>query len=324
MWGLARRWDLSRKKGGLTILPPYGRQESVYYRGRLEALGNIYTYIKESKAELVIMTDCDNIASIDYSDIIRYHREKDADVTVVYKNKPITESIHRDVTTISMDENRRVNGAYVNPEVQQGNVLLNVTVIDKRLLERIIGDAASANFYSFTQGVLQMGSKQLKIYGYEYTGYVANINSLQSYFDCNMELLDPQVRRELFPPERPVYTKVRDEVPVKYGINAKAKNAVIADGCVIEGTVENSIIFRGVKIGRGASGQKFDHHAGHGGWRKLPARLRGHRQGRHDPRFQKADGMQGISVLCGKGHSDITAGEAPSFLFKEGLPFLKI
>ena len=92
------------------------------------------------------MTDCDNIASIDYSDIIRYHKEKDADVTVVYKNKPITESIHRDVTTISMDENRRVNGAYVNPEVQQGNVLLNVTVIDKRLLERIIGDAASANF----------------------------------------------------------------------------------------------------------------------------------------------------------------------------------
>ena len=250
--GTGKEWDLSRKKGGLTILPPYGRQESVYYRGRLEALGNIYTYIKESKAELVIMTDCDNIASIDYSDIIRYHKEKDADVTVVYKNKPITESIHRDVTTISMDENRRVNGAYVNPEVQQGNVLLNVTVIDKRLLERIIGDAASANFYSFTQGVLQMGSKQLKIYGYEYTGYVANINSLQSYFDCNMELLDPQVRRELFPPERPVYTKVRDEVPVKYGINAKAKNAVIADGCVIEGTVENSIIFRGVKIGRGA------------------------------------------------------------------------
>ena len=105
---------------------------------------------------------------------------------MIYKNKPITESIHRDVTTISMDENRRVNGAYVNPEVQQGNVLLNVTVIDKRLLERIIGDAASANFYSFTQGVLQMCSKQLKIYGYEYNVYVANINSLQSYFDCNM------------------------------------------------------------------------------------------------------------------------------------------
>ncbi len=250
--GTGKEWDLSRKKGGLTILPPYGRQESVYYRGRLEALNNIYTYIKESRAELVIMSDCDNIASMDYSDIIRYHKAHDADVTVVYQNKPITKSIHRDVTTISMDENRRVNGAYVNPEVEQGNVLLNVTVIDKRLLERIIGDSASANVYSFTQVVLQAGNRNLKIYGYEFPDYVANINSLQSYFDCNLELLKPEVRKALFPAERPVYTKVRDEVPVKYGINAKASNSMIADGCVIEGTVENSIIFRGVKVGRGA------------------------------------------------------------------------
>lgn len=250
--GNGKEWDLSRKNGGLTILPPYGRMESVFYRGRLEALGNIYSYIKESKAELIIMTDCDNIASIDYSDILRYHKEKDADVTVVYQNKAIADSVHRDVTTISMDEHRRVNGAYFSPEAKEGNVLLNITVISKRLLERIVGDAVSTNFYSFTQGVLQMGNQRLKIYGYEYNGYVANINSMESYYDCSMELLNPKIRRELFPNERPVYTKVRDEVPVKYGINAVASNSMIADGCVIEGTVENSIIFRGVKIGKGA------------------------------------------------------------------------
>ena len=105
--GNGKEWDLSRKNGGLTILPPYGRMESVFYRGRLEALGNIYSYIKESKAELVIMTDCDNIASIDYSDILRYHKGKDADVTVVYQNKAIADSVHRDVTTISMAEHHR-------------------------------------------------------------------------------------------------------------------------------------------------------------------------------------------------------------------------
>ena len=151
-----------------------------------------------------------------------------------------------------MDEHRRVNGAYFSPEAKEGNVLLNITVISKRLLERIVGDAVSTNFYSFTQGVLQMGNQRLKIYGYEYNGYVANINSMESYYDCSMELLNPKIRRELFPNERPVYTKVRDEVPVKYGINAVASNSMIADGCVIEGTVENSIIFRGVKIGKGA------------------------------------------------------------------------
>ena len=250
--GTGKEWDLSRKKGGLTILPPYGRQEAVFYRGRLEALSNIYSYIRESKAELVVMSDCDNITSMDYADIIRYHKEKDADVTVVYQNKKITHSVHRDLTTISMDENRRVNGAYYNREAESGNVLLNITVIDKRLLERIVSEAVSGNQYSFTQYVLQQGNQALKIYGYEYKGYVADIKSLQSYYDCSMDLLKPEIRKEMFPTERPVYTKVRDEVPVKYGIDAVAKNAMIADGCVIEGTVENSIIFRGVKIGRGA------------------------------------------------------------------------
>ncbi len=177
--GNGKEWDLSRKKGGLTILPPYGSQEAVLYRGRLEALGNIYNYIRSSKAEIVVMTDCDNITSIDYSDVLRYHKEKDADITVVYKHKPITDSIHRDVITISMDENKRVNGAFINPEQEEGNVLLNMTVISKRLLERIISEASSTNFYSFTRGVLQQGNQRLKIYGYAYDNYVADIKSLQ-------------------------------------------------------------------------------------------------------------------------------------------------
>ena len=122
-----------------------------------------------------------------------------------------------------MDENKRVNVAFINPDQEEGKVLLNMTVISKRLLERIISEASSTNFYSFTRGVLQQGNQRLKIYGYAYDNYVADIKSLQSYYDCTMELLNPDVRRQLFPPERPVYTKVRDEVPVRYGINASAK-----------------------------------------------------------------------------------------------------
>ena len=150
------------------------------------------------------------------------------------------------------DNEDELIGAYYNREAESGNVLLNITVIDKRLLERIVSEAVSGNQYSFTQYVLQQGNEALKIYGYEYKGYVADIKSLQSYYDCSMDLLKPEIRKEMFPTERPVYTKVRDEVPVKYGIDAVAKNAMIADGCVIEGTVENSIIFRGVKIGKGS------------------------------------------------------------------------
>lgn len=250
--GTGKEWDLSRKNGGLSILPPYGTNEAGYYEGRLGALGSVLSYIKSSKAELVLMTDCDNIASIDYNEIIKYHKERGADVTVVYQNKPIVDSIHCDVTTITMDEDNRVDGAFVNPDREKGNVLLNITVMDKRLLERIVSQAISSNFNSFTNGVLQRGNRMLKIYGYEYKGYVADIKSIKSYYDCSMDLLNPQIRRELFPASRPVYTKVRDEVPVRYGIGASAQNAMIADGCIIEGTVENSIIFRGVKISKGA------------------------------------------------------------------------
>ena len=250
--GTGKEWDLSRKHGGLSILPPYGTNEAVFYSGRLGALCNIASYLKDSNAELVLMTDCDNIASIDYNEIIDYHKSCGADITVVYQNKPITMTANSDITTITMDEDRRVDGAFVNPERERGNVLLNITVIDKRLLERIISMAGSSNFYSFTNGVLQKGNRLLKIYGYEYKGYVADIKSLKSYYNCSLELLNPQVRKELFPINRPVYTKVRDEVPVRYGIGASAQNSMIADGSIIEGTVENSIIFRGVKIGKGA------------------------------------------------------------------------
>ena len=100
--------------------------------------------------------------------------------------------------------------------------------------------------------VFQRGVNDYRIYGYEHTGYVADIKGMSSFYDCNLELLRPEVRSALFPAARPVYTKVRDEVPVKYGISANVKNSMIADGCVIQGTVENSLIFRGVKIGKGA------------------------------------------------------------------------
>lgn len=250
--GTGKEWDLSRKKGGLSILPPYGRHEAMLYRGRLEALSGIIQYIKSFKADYVVMSDCNAIANVDFADIIRYHESMGADITVAYKNRKLIPEQKRDTTIIKMDETHRVTNVYTDPMRDEGNVLLNIVVVGKSLLERIIQDAASSNEHSFTNSVLQRGNKFLKIYGYEYTGYVADIKSMKSYYQSSMELIDPKVRAELFPMERPIYTKVRDEVPVKYGINAKAKNSMLADGCIIEGTVENSVIFRGVKVGRGA------------------------------------------------------------------------
>ena len=166
----------------LTLLLSDGLMR-VYTDGQTRLIEEILPSIDETTgaADIQVVIDRMRIAPV------RYHKEKDADITVVYKHKPITDSIHRDVITISMDENKRVNGAFINPEQEEGNVLLNMTVISKRLLERIISEASSTNFYSFTRGVLQQGNQRLKIYGYAYDNYVADIKSLQSYYDCTME-----------------------------------------------------------------------------------------------------------------------------------------
>lgn len=250
--GTGKEWDLSRKKGGLCILPPFGRHEAVYYRGRLEALSGIIQYIKSFKADYVVMSDCNVIASVDLAEVIKYHEKLGADITVVYKNRVLNPVQKREATIIKMDETRRVNGVFVDPVDDEGNVLMNIVVIGKTLLEKIIMDSVSSNTHSFTQAILQGAHDKLKIYGYEFTGYVADIKTLRAYYDRSMDLLNADIRKELFPKDRAVYTKVRDEVSVKYGINASVKNSLIADGCVIQGSVENSIIFRGVKIERGA------------------------------------------------------------------------
>ena len=129
---------------------------------------------------------------------------------------------------------------------------MDIAVIEKDLLEKIILDGRSRNQLSFRKDVLVAQKDKIIIKAYEFDKYIVRINSIASYYEASMQLLNPEVRFELFPPDRPVKTKVRDEVPVKYGLAASVSNSLLADGCIIEGEVENSILFRGVKVGRGA------------------------------------------------------------------------
>ena len=152
-----------------------------------------------------------------------------------------------------MNEDQRVGRVWLSPQTEQEqNIYLNVAVVKRELLEKIVEEAHSRNKRSFTKDILVEQSDSLRIYAYEIQDHVMRINNLQDYFDASMALLKPQVRQALFPAERPILTRVRDQVPAKYGLGAVVKNSLVADGCIIEGTVENSIIFRGAKIGRGA------------------------------------------------------------------------
>jgi glucose-1-phosphate adenylyltransferase len=129
---------------------------------------------------------------------------------------------------------------------------MEIYIIEKRLFEYLIEECEARGLFDFNKDVLVRNLNKLKILGFAYDGYLANIDSIQSYFKHNLELFNSENYFELFHRNGKIYTKVRDEVPAKYGINAKAENSLVADGCIINGHVENCVLFRGVKVAEGA------------------------------------------------------------------------
>lgn len=245
--GSGKEWDLSRKRGGIALFPPYSNSGATtgQYRGTLEAMAGIASYIRESQAEHVVVSDCDIICGVDLSDMLEYHIQKNAGITLFCTNN----GSHSNVS-VTADENGRMLRAGHGDE---GDMMFDhMYIIRRDLLLQIIGEAAAFNRYSFVDTCLIEKGSELPIYCYEYKGFCRVIEGMQSYHEISMSLLDPAVRAEIFPKDRAVYTRVRDEVPVKYGLSAEVTNSLIADGCIIEGKVENCIVFRGVHIGRGA------------------------------------------------------------------------
>jgi glucose-1-phosphate adenylyltransferase len=246
-------WDLSRKTGGLHLLPPYGHAGGGLYRGRLEAFAGIESFLKHDDSEYVLMTDCDVVANMDYRPIIKFHEMNMADVTIVYARGKYTQEQAKSKTVLGVNDAGLVYDVQLRPSISgEFNTSLNIYVMRKDFLLKLIAETASRNLYSFEVEVLQRRLKEFKIMGYRFDGVYLHIDGIQSYFNHSMDLMDRNISKAIFNKDRPIYTKVRDEAPAKYGIDAKVNKCLIADGCIIEGEVTNSILFRGVKIGKGA------------------------------------------------------------------------
>ncbi|MCL2109035.1 MAG: glucose-1-phosphate adenylyltransferase subunit GlgD [Oscillospiraceae bacterium] len=251
--GSGDEWDLSRKSGGLRILPPYGNIGTGLYRGRLEALHNVKTYIARNSAEYVLMTDCNVVVNMDYNHILEYHIEKNADITIVYGRKSCSEKQMLTRTAFELEDDGRVNDVLIYPnKAGEFNTSMNMYILKRDFLMELIDETEPRNLYSFEVDVIQHRCKEFKIYGYKYNGYYEQIDGILSYFAANMALMNRENRSVLFPQRRPIYTKVKDEAPAKYGIDARVVNSLVADGCIVEGNVENCVLFRGVKIAKGA------------------------------------------------------------------------
>lgn len=251
--GSAREWDLARKKGGLYILPPFGNVESTLYRGRIEALYGAMSFIKHSRAKYVILSDCDVVTNIDYKPIVAAHIESGADITAVAHTGVYSSDDIKTSTVFNVDADKNVTSVLINPDISGTcTTSLNVFVMSMDFLIETVNDAMARGNVSFERNILQEKYRELKIKIYEYDNYFSKLNSPESYFKSNMALLEPENARKLFVPKRSIYTKVSDNAPVKYDLDSKVSNSLIADGCIIEGEVENSVLFRGVKVGKGA------------------------------------------------------------------------
>ena len=250
--GSGKDWDLARKDGGLILLPPFSEKHDKLYTTRLEALGSLSGFLNRRNEKYVVLTDCDGVAKFDISDIIKYHEQKNADITLVTHYGKVG---HRsDFMLVNANEEGRITELKLAPHVSEGtkaDIFVNMMVINRQFLLNLVEDSVTHGFTSFESDILIKQLASLKIYRYDFKGYYAGIDSMSAYYKHNMELLDKEVRDELFG-GRDIYTKVRDSAPSKYGENAVVKNSLISDGCVIEGVVENSILFRGVKVGKGA------------------------------------------------------------------------
>lgn len=242
-----------QKNGGLVILPPYSNTiNDEVYNTRLEAIKSISSFINHSTAEYVVLTDCYHVCNINYKDVIKYHLEKNADITCVYRECMKEEDCHFPVNAFTLDEdNRVVKMELLNGFIGKINDSVDTWVMKRELLQSLIIESINTNYHSFNRDILSRNLKNLRVYGYNFKGYFGNICDLKSYYNVSKDLLKLEVREELFnQPGHAIYTKVRDSAPTKYGDNAKVSDSLIADGCIIEGEVKIQLYLEVVKLKR--------------------------------------------------------------------------
>lgn len=245
--GSGKPWDLSRKRDGITFLPPFSGEK---YENRLNALEAMLPYISKSTNEYVLMADCNVVCNLDYNEIIDGHIKSGADITIAYKRGIAPKLSH--VMSLELAKDGKVKAVKIGETGDKAcDYSLNIIVMSRVLLERLLRSAQVMGLKNFEFDIIAANANSLNIRGHQIKEYAKVIDSLQSYYDISMELLSGEYR-DLFNKENPVYTKVRDDMPAIYGICSKATNSLVADGCVIKGTVENSILFRGVYVAEGA------------------------------------------------------------------------
>lgn len=249
--GSGKEWDLNRKRGGLFVLPAVLDEPTGMSRGDLYQFYCHRDYFLRGPGEYVVISRSHMVCNLDYNEVLRFHEERGADITMIYKEtdgfdlgKSRKLEVNEDDRVLVVeDQHGRLNSNKISMEMY---------IMKKSLLLDLVDSSLAQGYDHLVRDAIMKNMRRLNVYGFAYKGHLAIINSIQSYYKHSMELLNPKVWRELFLQHGPIYTKVKDEAPARYADSANVKNALVANGCVIEGKVENSILFRGVRIRKGA------------------------------------------------------------------------
>ena len=255
--GSGKDWDLARREGGINIISPYQTAHSStakMFSTHMEALISMKEYIDEFKEDYVVLMDSDHVLNIDLEAVVKEHERTGAKITLVtygvekdYSSKNpriMISSVAGKISDITMS----ATYSDLHPELS-----LNIFVMETTYLRRLIEEAQGHNLTSLTSLILK-NFKSENYRTYKYNGFVASVSSFLDYYRYSMELVsNPDARASLLEKKSaPIFTRVHNSSPVVYKSSASVENSMIADECVIEGTVINSVLFRGVHVEKGA------------------------------------------------------------------------
>ncbi len=250
--GSGKVWDMSRKRGGLHLLPPFNYLHEwgvTPFRGKMEALAGVREYLNEIRQDYVVLMEGDLVANLPLADILEQHIRTHADITAVCGDDSFATE---NGTYFEKDPDGRIREVLFNMHQPRGYRSLDVFVMSTDLLRSLVDECQARDQYSFRRDVLQAKQDLLHLQSYTFSGFAAQIRSVQEYYDRSMQLLDKEIREDLFTSDRPIRAKGADKASTYIGPDGVCLNSLVAEGCRIEGTVVNSILFPGVTVEKGA------------------------------------------------------------------------
>ena len=250
--GNGKTWDMARKYGGLRLLPPFADNRtyrSGEFRGKMEALAGVRSYLEEIRQDYVVLSDSDLIINLPLLDVLDAHLQSGADITAVCTaNGGFVDN----ATYFTLAPDGAVEQVWCAPSAPRGQRSLEIYILSRSLLLSLVDECAAQEKYSFRRDVLAGMLRRLKLQSYLWNGYAAQLRSVGEYYERSMQLLQSPIRAELFCKERPILAKEDDEASSYFAPESTVRSALVADGCTIEGSVENSILFPDVIVERGA------------------------------------------------------------------------